>query len=170
MQLQKINPEDYAAIYAQMEENFILDERRDFEPAYELLMQGKFDVYHLLDGGKQVGFISLWHLTGFTYVEHFVIYEAYRNSGYGGKALSLVQQETERLVLEAEFPVDELTKRRIGFYQRNGFVQNDKPYLQPPYRAGGQEVEMVIMSYPTALANFNEVVKELQQIVYGKVG
>ena len=86
MQLEKICSEDFAAIYKEMEKNFILAERRDFAPAYELLQQEQYIMYHLVDNGEKVGFISLWQLTGFTYVEHFVVYEAYRNKGYG-KAL-----------------------------------------------------------------------------------
>lgn len=168
MQLEKICSEDFAAIYKEMEKNFILAERRDFAPAYELLQQEQYTMYHLVDNGEKVGFISLWQLTGFTYVEHFVVYEAYRNKGYGAKALDLVKTQNPLVVLEAELPEDELTKRRIGFYQRNGFVRNEQPYIQPSYRLGGEEVPMTIMSYPSALDSFVQIVNELHQVVYGK--
>ena len=168
MQLEKINPEDFADIYEEMEKNFILAERRDFAPAYELLQQEEFTIYHLLDEGEKVGFISLWQLKGFTYVEHFVVYESHRNRGYGAKALTAVKEQNPCVVLEAELPEDEMTKRRIGFYQRNGFVRNEKPYMQPAYRLGGEEVPMTIMSYPTGLDNFENIVGEIYQKVYRK--
>ncbi|MBR6756065.1 MAG: GNAT family N-acetyltransferase [Peptococcaceae bacterium] len=168
MKLQKICHEDFAAIYEQMEKNFILAERRDFAPAYELFTQEKYSIYHLVDNEEKVGFISLWQIADAVYVEHFVIYEQYRNKGYGGKALELVKQENNFVVLEAELPEDELTTRRIGFYQRNGFVRNEQPYVQPAYRQGGQEVAMVLMSYPNLVENFDQLVQELQRCVYGK--
>ena len=35
----------------------------------------------------------------------------------------LVKQYQKPICLEVELPEDELTRRRIGFYERNGFVQ-----------------------------------------------
>ena len=50
------------------------------------------------------------------------------------------------IVLEVEEPIDELTKRRIGFYQRQGFTIQDMPYQQPPYRKGDDWYPMKLMT------------------------
>ena len=49
------------------------------------------------------------------------------------------------IVLEVELPEDDLSKRRIGFYERNGFKLCHKPYMQPPYRSGGTPIPMHVM-------------------------
>ena len=50
-----------------------------------------------------------------------------------------------KIVLEVELPEDELSKRRIGVYERNGFTHCEKPYMQPPYRKSGSPIPMYIM-------------------------
>ena len=37
------------------------------------------------------------------------------------------------VVLEVEMPTDEMSKRRIGFYERLGFELDNQVYHQPPY-------------------------------------
>ena len=85
-----------------------------------------------------------------------MIYELYRNRGYGGRTLEILKEMYERMVLEAEPPTDDLRSRRIAFYERNGFSKNDYPYLQPPYRPGETRVPLVLMSYPSRLENCKE--------------
>jgi hypothetical protein len=49
--------------------------------------------------------------------------------------------------LEVEIPEEEMAKRRINFYQRQGFSLWEKPYQQPPYKAGDNYLPMLIMAY-----------------------
>ena len=58
-----------------------------------------------------------------TYGEHFAVDPDERGGGYGGKALRLLCEELQTpVVLEVELPFDEMSRRRIGFYQRSGFT------------------------------------------------
>ena len=49
--------------------------------------------------------------------------------------------------MEVEIPEEEMAKRRINFYQRQGFSLWEKPYQQPPYKAGDNYLPMLIMAY-----------------------
>jgi hypothetical protein len=49
--------------------------------------------------------------------------------------------------LEVEIPEEEMAKRRINFYQRQGFSLWEKPYQQPPYKTGDNYLPMLIMAY-----------------------
>ena len=57
------------------------------------------------------------------------------------------------MVLEAE-PYDsgELAKRRIAFYERQGFVVNEYEYIQPAIAKGEEPIPLIIMSSPRALS------------------
>ena len=44
-------------------------------------------------------------------------------------------------------PEEEMARRRIGFYQRQGFTLWDKPYQQPPYKPGDGYLPMRLMAY-----------------------
>ena len=166
MELLKIKKEEFDAVYDELECNFVPEERRDREEARAILDRPEFEFLHLLEGGENVGFISLWHLEGFTFAEHFVTYEKYRNKGIGGLVLDLLKKEYPEIVLEAEHPENEISRRRIGFYRRSGFLVNDYPYIQPPYRKGESGVPLLLLSYPSILDNAEAVVKELQSTVY----
>ena len=72
------------------------------------------------------------------------------------------------IVLEAETPLTHIAERRLKFYERNGFVPNEKAYIQPAYRNGGHEVPLIIMSFPNCLENFSEVVFTIKREVYLK--
>ena len=51
------------------------------------------------------------------------------------------------IALEVEIPEEEMAKRRINFYQRQGFSLWEKPYQQPPYKTGDNYLPMLIMAY-----------------------
>ena len=49
-------------------------------------------------------------------------------------------------VLEVEMPADDLSRRRIAFYERNGFtLWRDCAYMQPPYRPEDAPLPMLLM-------------------------
>ena len=168
MELKKIVYDDFDAIYSEMEKNFVKEERRDYISALKLLDKEEYFVYHIMVDGENVGFITVWLLSDFTFIEHFVVYEKYRNLGYGGMALSLIKEKYCKAVLEAEPPEVGIRERRVAFYERNGFVRNPQKYIQPAYREGGDEVELVLMSCPTILSDFDRAVEEIYKKVYSK--
>lgn len=166
MLLKRIQNSEFDTIYAHLEKNFIKEERRDLADAKALLENPDFAVYHTVDGGNNVGFLTMWSFDEFNFIEHFVTYEAYRNQGYGAKVIELLKSGGKTLVLEAELPNDDIQKRRIAFYERCGFVRNQRPYVQPPYRQGQNDVPMVLLSCPHALEDFKGTVKQIYQKVY----
>ena len=84
----------------------------------------------------------------FYYIEHFAIDPAQRNGGYGKSVLNhLCQLLKHPIVLEVEIPEEEMAKRRINFYQRQGFSLWEKPYQQPPYKTGDNYLPMLIRAY-----------------------
>jgi GNAT superfamily N-acetyltransferase len=168
IKLIEIQNEDFDGIYAEMEKNFIPDELRDYTHARRVLDFPEFHIYHVENEGEKVGFITLWCLDGVTFAEHFVIYEKFRGAGIGAKVLPLLQQKFSPLVLECEHPDTPMQARRLAFYKRNGFCENDYPYMQPAYRKDASEVPLVLMSYPAPLKNPAETAAHIRREVYEK--
>ena len=166
MHILKATNSDFDFIFSEIERNFISDERRDYNDALSLYESGKYEILHFISGVERVGFLTVWTFPDFAFAEHFVIYERYRNRGYGATALAALKKLYSKIVLEAEPPITDIAKRRLNFYERNGFVQNKKPYMQPAYRKGGHEVPLIIMSYPTHLENFDEVILRIKKEAY----
>lgn len=131
--------------------SFPEEERRDFSLVRKLLEEdSRFEMYALLRDGIYVGFITGWQFEGFVYAEHFAIDESARNGGIGAKAMtSFLALHEDPVVLEVEMPTEEMSKRRIGFYERLGFVLDHHVYFQPPYRRGEALLEMRLDSWGT---------------------
>lgn len=162
----KVKKEEFDTVYREMQGSFVIDEIRDYGDALAVLGNEAYSIYHIVEQGERIGFISLWDLGDFIFAEHFVIYELFRNQGFGGKAIDAVTERFGAVVLEAEPPETVIAKRRIGFYRRHGFVCNDIAYLQPSYRQGGDAVPLVLMSYRRPLSDPQSSVARIYQTVY----
>lgn len=129
--------------------SFPVSERRDFELLKQLMInESRFLVTALLKDGVYVGFITSWQFNEFCYIEHFAVDESARNGGIGGKALQQFLMSLDvPVVLEVELPVEELSRRRVGFYERLGFKLDTNPYRQPPYSLGGEWLDLRLMTY-----------------------
>jgi len=151
-------------------DSFPPGERRDFSLVRDLMETDVFKVYVLLRDEHYAGFITAWQWDDFAYVEHFAIDESARNGGIGREALKQFLDNLDTpVVLEVEIPTDEMSNRRIGFYQRLGFVLDNHEYQQPPYRPGEPWLDMRFMTYGDLdLKQEYETVKQrIYRQVYG---
>lgn len=152
-------------------ESFPEVERRDFSLVRGLVKdEPKFIVYALSRENRYVGFITGWLFDGYTYAEHFAIDPSARNGGIGAEAMKqFLAFCGTPVVLEVEMPVDEMSKRRIGFYERLGFVLDHHVYFQPPYRKGEAFLEMRLMTHGKLdlEQSFERVKTIIHQNVYG---
>ena len=167
--LREINTSD--AAYPWLEQlwlaSFPRNERRDTEAQrYNVDMRANFHCLLAEDDGEPVGFITYWHFGDFCYGEHLATNPVCRNKGYGANILSALDNHLSTLntklstlhsplstlntplpfVLEVEMPTDDLSRRRIAFYERNGFaLWRDCTYQQPPYRPEDTPLPMLLM-------------------------
>ncbi|WP_418986845.1 GNAT family N-acetyltransferase [Bacteroides heparinolyticus] len=116
----------------------------------------------IFQDNEPIGFITYWDFEQFYYIEHFAISPEHRNEGHGKNVLKhLCRQLEHPIVLEAEMPKEEIAQRRILFYQRNGFSLWEKPYQQPPYKAGDSYLPMRLMVHgDMRCSNSFDIVKE----------
>lgn len=152
-------------------ESFPEAERRAFSLVGKLIEEEpRFNMYVLSRNDAYVGFITSWRFASFTYVEHFAIDESSRNGGIGAESMKrFMGLCSTPVVLEVEMPADEMSKRRIGFYERLGYVLDNHIYYQPPYRQGEDSLEMRLMSFGDIdlQESFEEVRNSIHRYVYG---
>ncbi|MGN0298817.1 MAG: GNAT family N-acetyltransferase [Lachnospiraceae bacterium] len=167
--LQKIRKNDFDQVYALMEISFPYDEYRGYEEQKELLKQPNYTVYVLPDDDNIKAFITVYQFENFAFVEHFAVKPSYRNSGIGAailQELSILLQC--QICLEVELPETEVAKKRIKFYERNGFYLNNYPYVQPPFSEDKCAIPLFIMTtnHPLNEAEFNYIKSVLFKEVY----
>lgn len=191
--LRKIYPAD-CGVWARVEtlyvDAFPRNERRCVNEMRRLAECGRLNVYAVVDteaadeaanggapnrcepdcGGAFRGFITSWDFGEFVYGEHFAMSPECRGAGIGGEAIDRFVADAGRpVILEVELPTDGMSRRRIGFYERHGFVVCDAEYVQPPYDTGGEGVPMRLMSHGAVLDDrmFVRVRDTLYAEVYG---
>ena len=69
----------------------------------------------------------------------------------GSRALELLGQRGKPVILEIDPPIDDISLRRKGFYERAGYQENPFTHVHPPYREGFAGHPLVVMSYPRQL-------------------
>ena len=138
-------------IHCLYESAFPRDERRDFEDFMSLLAapESRFSVFAFFEDDVFAGFASCWRWEEFCYLEHFAVEERMRNGGRGARYLSeLVRRMSLPMIIEVEPPEDDLSRRRIGFYERNGFrLAEGIDYVQPPYSPDRNSMRLMLMTH-----------------------
>lgn len=147
--LRKMADKEFDKVYSIIGESFPGDEYRPYTEQKALLENPKYTVYVWPeDNGDEIGaFIAVWQFEGFAFIEHFAVAPSCRNKGLGSLILKEIMDMLScPICLEVEPADTEFAKRRIEFYERNGFFLNDYPYSQPPISKGKKEIQLMIMT------------------------
>ena len=170
-EFRKMNADEFDSVFSILVDSFPADEYRDYEKQRRLPDNNRYSIYVLIDCNKIKGFIAVWEFDDLIFIEHLAVCEKYRNQGTGTSLLKQICSMTDKdICLEVELPETEKAKRRIAFYERNGFFLNNYEYEQPAYSADKKAVPLLIMTYnkPVSYERFKEIRKELYLHVYEK--
>jgi ribosomal protein S18 acetylase RimI-like enzyme len=133
--------------------SFPSEERRQLRTQKKIMDDPFYHFEIITDKDKFIGFILWWGFEKVRYIEHLATSPRLRGKGYGFRVLKKYISKSEiPVLLEAEHPTIEINKRRIGFYQRAGFILNKHTYQHPPYKTGGDCVSLILMTYPEAIS------------------
>ena len=166
-----MTPAEFDTFFSILETSFPTDEYRPYAEQKALLDNEKYNIYVLPDGksGDMCAFITVWQFDDFAFVEHFAVHPSYRNHGLGAKILAEVKEFLQcQICLEAELPDTDFAKRRVAFYERNGFFKNNYPYVQPSYSEGRNPIPLAVMTTDGTVTNarFEQMKKEIYKEVY----
>ena len=165
----KISDEKFDRFYELLEKSLPRVEFRDKNRQKNLLNIKIYKILFCSVDENCVAALAFWHLDDAVFVEHFVVDKKYRGKGIGTKMLEFFKEQTKsNVILEVELPYNEMNKRRIAFYERNGFCYNDFEYYQIPLNKGDEPLPLKIMSYPKniTLQEFEQIRTKLKKAVY----
>ena len=146
--IELISQDRFDDVFAIMEKSFPPDEMRPYSEQRTLLSNERYKVFAAFEYGKMIAFAATWQFEKVLFLEHLATDSAMRGKGIGAKILAyLTSDECRTVCLEAEPPESEITRRRIAFYNRNGFYLNEYPYIQPPISKGRNTVPLMIMTH-----------------------
>ncbi len=140
--------DDAIALY---ESAFPAEERRDSAEQSRVMEKEAYHFDLIMQDGEFLGVMLYWETDSFVFLEHFTTRPAVRGKGIGAAALALLCGKGKTVILEIEDPVDEMTCRRLDFYERNGFTMTSHHHIQAKYRVGDEDLMLRILSYPKAI-------------------
>ena len=169
MKIEVISSDRFDEVFSIMQKSFPIDEMRPYREQKELLSNSKYKIFVAFEDGKIIAFAATWQFDDLLFLEHLATDPTMRGQGIGAKMLDfLTADKTKMICLEAEPPTSEITRRRIGFYNRNGFYLNEYPYIQPPISKGRSPVPLMIMTYGKKIdkSRFEQIRDRLYKEVY----
>ena len=181
MHIKLLEREQYAKVYEEhMKADFPADELKPLAAMLNMHDRGIYEGYGLYDGGNRVGYGFLVVGAGScALLDYLAVCPGLRNGGYGSAFLGLLSAQLKRdgkapggMILESERAdagrdreEQALRRRRIGFYERNGFSQM-------PFRCVLFGVAFTILHRPADGASerpAEEIFEELDRI-YREMG
>lgn len=132
-------------------ESFPECERRRISSHHRAVDDPRFYTKVALENGNLLGLLFFWRIDDQRiYIEHIAVNPSMRGRNIGSTLLStfLKQNSDAVVILEIDPPLDEISVRRLGFYQRLGFNNSGIIYKHPSYQKKGQEHDLLILSYP----------------------
>ena len=130
MELKLRNKEELTEIYnGEMVADFPKSELKPLRAMLRLMDMGRYEPLLVTEKGEALGYALVWlprNREG-GLLEYFGVLRGTRSGGLGSRILSLLAERYGQLFGEAEAPdsddpaENDLRRRRIGFYERNGF-------------------------------------------------
>lgn len=143
----------FESVWRTYECSFPEFEKRIKNDQIRVLEDGRYKVYAITDEGCYVGFITIWDFDKYCFIEHFAIDPEDRGKSYGKEIIKKIQQLYigKVIILEIDPPIDDISKRRLSFYEGLGFIISDTHHLNLPYRKGGEGHRLYVMTYPNPI-------------------
>ncbi len=168
--IRQIQVSEFPKIYSIMAQSFPLDEYRGYAGQQALMNDPVYSIFAETDAnGCVCAFIAIWDLEEFLFIEHLASLPQCRNMGLGSKLLQYVlEHHSKQACLEVELPDREIARRRIGFYERNGFHINPYDYCQPALSPNRSPVPLRIMTSGNTVdaETFSKIKDRLYRRVY----
>lgn len=162
------SPDDYRTreIYDSYCNTFPENERRDWYKFVGLFTNPHVKIISALHDSKNIGYLIIWQLSQYSFVEHFEVFPDFRNQKLGSNITEYLFKNHPRIILEIEPEhLGDDAKRRYTFYQRNGFNMIDEMYIQPSYGEGKKPIALWLLANYLP-ENLKEVKDEIYDIVY----
>jgi len=163
---------EFDEVYALFQKAFVKEELRPYDKMKKLFENQELKIYGLKQDNKIVVGLLVWEFNDFIFLENFAVDEILRGQGIGGQFLDEFKElyPNQLFVLEVEKPFDEMSQRRIGFYQRHQMILNPFSYIQPTLDVEPTHITLQLMSYPNSLneKQFQTMKKDIFLRVYKK--
>lgn len=141
---------DFWEIY---NDSFPVYEKRNLNQQVEVFSKTNYFLNSFIDNNIVVAFLEFWDYPEFCFIEHFAVNKTYRSKGYGKILLDgFISSFKKPIILEIDPITEEISAKRLKFYQSLGFIENNYEHYQPPYRNDENPVPLKILTHPVTIS------------------
>lgn len=151
MEYVQINPDQttrWNSVWELYEESFPEAERRKKEDHLRACNDTRFFPLSAWEGRDLIGLMFFWEWDSYRYLEHFAVNPELRGQGHGSQMLRHLRDSEHTTILEIDPLINELSVRRLQFYERAGYSLTPYRFIHLPYRLDAKAQELLILSYP----------------------
>ncbi len=151
MEFKRIEQEDserWKQVWDLYESSFPLAERRKLEDHIRASENEHFHPLSIWDNDQLIGFAFYWEWSNYRYVEYFAVSPELHGQSYGSQIIKEIRDSQHTIILEIDPLINELSVRRLQFYERAGFTLTPYRFMHLPYRLDSAPQELLILSYP----------------------
>lgn len=166
---EQLSIHDFDAFFKILEAHFPSKEIKEYDYLKGLFEKGTAQAIIQKDRNTIIGALCYMDIGTYAFVDYLVIVDGYQGQRLGEKLLRYFKEYINKpIILEVEFPQDEISRRRIKFYQRQGFILNEHEYVIPPVRSLKEPIYFVLMTYPEVLTEkeYEEIYPSILKNVY----
>lgn len=171
--IQDLNTSDeyYDTFREMYRDSFPVHEQRDVKQQEYAFSRHEYHLEGYVHENILVAFIAWWEFGDYIYIEHFAVNPNMRGRNMGSDILgNFMKTHAQKIILlEIDPPADNLSRKRLLFYQRLGFVENPYQHRHPAYRTGAQPHELAVLTFPGSIpqARYDKFAEDLTEIVMG---
>lgn len=158
---------DFEEIYSK---SFPVYEQRSCEQQLYAFSNERYNLFCLINEDENIlnSFVSFWEFDEYVYVEHLAVNERLRGNNIGTATLKLFNDEVRKtVILEIDPVIDEVSAKRLQFYQKLGFELNLYKHYHPAYNSSYAPHELLVLNTGVKLtpALYNTFKGDLERVV-----
>ena len=154
MEYLKISPdhiERWKSVWELYEGSFPLAEKRKKEDHLRAYADKRFFPLSAWEGKELIGLIFFWEWDSYRYLEYLAVNPRLRGQSFGSQMLRYLRDSEHTIILEIDPLINELSVRRLQFYERAGYTLTPYRFMHLPYRLEAEPQELLILSYPNRI-------------------
>lgn len=157
---------EFEAIYAV---SFPVHEQRNEVQQAEAFADPRYFLETYGSEEQLAAFMAGWQFDGYIYIEHLAVSPQLRGRNIGSEVLQEFAAEHPEAVilLEIDPLVDEVSRKRLRFYEKLGFRINPYPHFHPPYDPAFPPHALIVLSLPREISPVEYQIfrRDLAQVV-----
>lgn len=148
LRIEPIDASRWKKVWELYELSFPLAERRKIDDHLRACADRQFHPLSAWEGSELIGLLFYWEWDSYRYLEYLAVNPDVRGHGFGSQILRHLRNSHHTIILEIDPLINELSVRRLQFYERARFTLTPYRFVHLPYRLEAHPIELLILSYP----------------------